>query len=68
MSQSEMIKRTCIPSRGSEKGAKLQEILPDQFDPDTRTCQMSPVQRAQVEIVEKMAEKRAVFDLPGDSS
>lgn len=51
------IKKTCIPSTGSEKGAKLQEILPDQFDPDTRTCQMNPEQRAQAATVENMAGK-----------
>lgn len=68
VSQGEMIKRTCIPSKGSEKDAKLQEILPDQFDPDTRTCQMNPEQRAQAATLEKMAGKLVGFDLPGDSS
>jgi len=66
--QNEMIKRTCIPSKGSEKGAKLQETLPDQFDPDTRTCQMNPEQRAQVATLEKLAGRLVGFDLPGDSS
>jgi hypothetical protein len=68
VNQGEMIKRTCIPSKGSEKDAKLQEILPDQFDPDTRTCQMNPEQRAQAATLEKMAGKLVGFDLPGDSS
>jgi hypothetical protein len=62
------IKRTCTPSTGSEKGAKLQEILPDQFDPDTRTCQMNPEQRAQAATVENMAGTLVGFDLPDNSS